>query len=101
MDETPIIFDLSGNITIDEIGMQSVSIHIIRHKKTNFIVVLTYMANRIKLSPLVIFKFKKVLWGNFSQKVIVRTNPTGWINENEMLYWIENIWTKYARLSNP
>ena len=23
------------------------------------------------------------------------------MNENEMLYWIENIWVKRARLSNP
>ncbi|CAI2198413.1 3563_t:CDS:1, partial [Funneliformis geosporum] len=34
--------------------------------------------------------------------VIVRVNPTEWMNENEMLYWIENIWIKCAeRLSNP
>jgi hypothetical protein len=31
----------------------------------------------------------------------VRANPTGWMNEDEMFYWIENDWIKRARLSNP
>ncbi len=86
MNETPITFDLLGNITIDETGTWSVSIRIIGHEKTNFTVVLTCMANGIKLLSLIIFKLKKVLWGNFSQGVIVRVNPTGWMNKNEMLY---------------
>ena len=59
MDETPMIFDLLDNITINETEMQSVSIRIIGHEKTNFTIVLTYMANGIKLPPLVIFKLKK------------------------------------------
>ena len=41
MDETPMIFDLLDNITINETEMQSVSIRIIGHEKTNFTVVLT------------------------------------------------------------
>ena len=91
MNETPITFDLPSNTTIDETGTRSVSIHITGHEKTNFTVILTYMADGIKLSPLVIFKLKKILRGSFSQEVIVQANPTGWMNESEMLYWIENI----------
>ena len=86
MNETPITFDLLGNITIDETGTWSVSIRIIGHEKTNFTVVLTCMANGIKLPSLVIFKLKKVLWGNFPQEVIIWANPTEWMNKNEILY---------------
>ncbi len=101
MDETPMTFDLPSNTTIDETGTRSVSIHTTGHEKTNFTVVLTCMADRTKLPPLVIFKLKKILRGSFPQEVIVRANPTGWMNESEMLYWIENVWVKRARLSNP
>ena len=101
MDETPMTFDLPSNTTIDETGTRSVSIRITGHEKSNFTVVLTCMADGTKLPPLVIFKLKKIPRGNFPQEVIVRANPTGWMNENEMLYWIENVWIKRARLSNP
>ena len=60
------------------------------------------MADGTKFPPIVIFKLKKILQGNFPSGVIVRANPTGWMNENEMLYWIENVWIKRAgRFSNP
>jgi hypothetical protein len=101
MDETPMTFDLPSNTTVDEMGAKTISIRTTGHEKTNFTVVLTCMADGTKLSPLVIFKLKKIPKGNFPPEVIVRANPTGWMNENEMLYWIENVWIKRAMLSNP
>ncbi len=86
MNEIPMIFDLPDNTTIDETETWSVSICIIGYEKTNFTIILTCIANGIKLPPFIIFKLKKVSWGNFSQEVIVQANPTGWMNENEMLY---------------
>ena len=71
MDETLMTFDLPSNTTIDETETRSVSIHTTGHEKTNFTVVLTCMADGTKLSPLVIFKLKKILQGSFSQEVIV------------------------------
>jgi len=102
MDETPMTFDLPSNTTVDEMGTKTVSIRTTGHEKTNFTVVLTCMADGTKLSPIVIFKLKNIPRGNFPPGVIVRANPTGWMNENEMLYWIENVWIKRARrFSNP
>lgn len=101
MDETPMSFDLPSNTSIDERGTRSVSIRTTGHERTNFTVVLTCMADGTKLPPLIIFKLKKIPKGNFPSEVIVRANPTGWMNESEMLYWIENVWVKRARLSNP
>jgi len=101
MDETPISFDLSSNTTIDELEAQSVSIRTIKYKKTNFTVVLSCLADGTKLPSLIIFKFKNISRGNFPSEVIIQANPTRWIKENEMLYWIENVWTKHNRFSNP
>ncbi len=77
MDEIPMIFDLSSSITIDKLGTCSVSIHITGHEKTNFIIVLTYMADGIKLPFLVIFKLKNIPRCNFLPEVIIRANPIG------------------------
>ncbi len=86
MDETPVTFNLPSNTTIDEVGAKTISIRTTGHEKTNFTVVLACMADGTKLPPLIIFKLKKVLKGKFPSDVIVRANPTGWMNENEMLY---------------
>lgn len=101
MDETPVSFDLPTNTTVDELGARSVSIRTTGHERTNFTVVLTCMADGTKLPPLIIFKLKNIPRGNFPPGVIIRTNQKGWMNENEMLFWIENVWVKRERLSNP
>ena len=71
MDETPMTFDLPSNTTVDEMGAKTISIRTTGHEKTNFTVVLTCMADRTKLSSLVIFKLKKIPKGNFLPEVIV------------------------------
>ncbi|CAB4401718.1 unnamed protein product [Rhizophagus irregularis] len=101
IDETLVSFDLPSNTTIDELGTRSVSIRITGHEKANFTVVLTCMADGTKLPPFIIFKLKNVPRENFPPEVIIRANQKGWMNKNEMLYWIENIWTKHERVSNP
>jgi len=77
MDETSIIFDLLSNTIIDELGICSISICTIEYEKTNFTVVLTYMADKIKLPSLVIFKLKNISRCNFLSEVIIRANPIG------------------------
>ena len=52
MDETPVTFDLPSNITIDETGARSISIQTTGHEKTNFTVVLSYIADGTKLPHL-------------------------------------------------
>jgi hypothetical protein len=101
MDETPVSFDLPTNTTVDELDARSVSIRTIGHERTNFTVVLTCIANGTKLPPVIIFKLKNIPWGNFPPEVIICANKTGWMNESEMLYWIENVWEKREKFSNP
>ncbi len=42
------------------------------------------MTDRIKLSPIIIFKFVNVLQEEFSNEVIIYVNFQGWINKNEI-----------------
>ncbi|CAG8528803.1 15768_t:CDS:2, partial [Dentiscutata erythropus] len=76
MDETAMFFSMSSNTTIEQ------------------------RADRTKLPPLIIFKLVKVSCKNFPDSVIIRANPSGWMNENKMLWWIENIWTRRAQCGN-
>jgi len=64
--------------------------------------VLACLADRIKLPPVIIFKLKKIPREEFPEGVVIRANSEEWINEEKMIWWIENIWTKYSRRgSNP
>ena len=94
-------FDLPNNTTVDELGARSISIQTTGHENSNFTVVLSCMADGTKLPPTVIFKLKNIPRGNFPSGVIVRANPSGWMNEEEMIYWVENVWVKRAPRSNP
>src|SRR5256886_12471050 len=63
-------------------------------------VVLACLADGTKLPPVIIFKLKKIPREEFPEGVIIRTNSEGWMNENEMLWWVENVWTKRANRGN-
>ena len=54
------------------------------------------MADGTKLPSLIIFKLKKIPCENFLSEVVVQANQTDWMNKQEMMYWIEKIWTKRA-----
>ncbi|CAB5355457.1 unnamed protein product [Rhizophagus irregularis] len=60
------------------------------------------MANGIKLPPVIIFKLINVSREEFPDEVIIQANKEGWMNESEMIWWIENVWTQHARRgANP
>ncbi|CAI2194323.1 9149_t:CDS:1, partial [Funneliformis geosporum] len=52
-----------------------------------------YLADGTKLSPVIIFKLKKIPCEEFPEGVVIRANSEGWMNEEEMIWWIENIWS--------
>ncbi len=96
MDETPMAFNLPNNTTIEQSGTKTISILTTRHECSNFTVVLACMADGTKLLPVIIFKLKNVSKGVFPDGMIIRANSKGWMNESEMIWWIENIWIKCA-----
>lgn len=59
-----------------------------------FTCVLSCSANGEKLKPLIIFKRKTVPKENFPPGVVIRVNEKGWMCEEVMLAWIEEVWRK-------
>ena len=68
-----------------------------------FTVILGCMADSSKLSPVIIFKLKNKSREEFPNNVFIRTNKKDWVNEEKMIWWINNIWFKKSsdQLSNP
>jgi transposase-like protein len=97
MDETPLAFNLPSNTTVEQRGTKTISTLSTGHERANFTVVLACMADGTKLPPVIIFKLVKIPRGEFPDGVIIRANPKGWMNEDEMIWWIENVWTQRAR----
>jgi hypothetical protein len=102
MDETPLSFNLPNSTTIEQRGTKTVSILSTGHERSNFTVVLGCLADGTKLPPVIIFKLVNVPREEFPDGVIIRANAKGWMNEDEMSWWVENVWTQRAsRASNP
>src|SRR6266542_3505336 len=101
MDETPVTFDLPYSTTLDHRGTSTVSIRTTGHEKKNFTVILACMADGTKLPAVCIFKLKKIPREAFPQGIHIRVNEKEWCNEQEMLWWIENVWTQRNALANP
>ncbi|CAI2195596.1 19397_t:CDS:1, partial [Funneliformis geosporum] len=55
------------------------------------------LADGTKLPPVIIFKLKKIPYEEFSEGVVIRANSQGWMNKEEMIWWIENIWSKRSQ----
>src|SRR5256885_7334317 len=100
MDETSLSFNLINNTTIEHSSLKTVSILSTGHERSNFTVVLACLADGTKLPPVIIFKLKKIPQEEFPEGVIIHTNSEGWMNENEMLWWVKNVWTKRANRGN-
>ena len=93
MDETPLSFNLPNSTTIEQRDTKTVSILSTGHERSNFTVVLACLADGTKLPPVIIFKLVNVPREEFPDGVIIRANAKGWMNEDKMSWWVENVWT--------
>ena len=84
---------MSSNTIVEQCGTRTVSILLTDHKCANFTVILACMTNGTKLPPVIIFKLVNVPCEEFPDGVIIWTNKEGWMNESEMIWWVENVWT--------
>src|ERR1700728_4226553 len=101
MDKTPLWFDLPINTTINQKGVKTVSICTTGHEQSSFTVILVCMTDGTKLPAVCIFKLKNIPKENFPHGIYIRVNEKGWVNEQEMLWWIEKVWTERNRFGNP
>ena len=64
-------------------------------EKTHFTIMLACCIDHTKLNSLLIFFKKKTLpKGSFHKNVVIRCNKKGWVNENIMLDWFQEVWKK-------
>jgi transposase-like protein len=102
MDETPVAFDLPNSYTLEKRGSNTINIKTTGHERSTFTVVLGCMADGSKLPPVVIFKLKNIPRETFPNGIFVRVNAKGWVNEDEMIWWVENVWSRRTvDSSNP
>ena len=94
MDEVPVPFDMPPNRTIEQVGANSVPIITTGNEKTSCTVVLACSSSGLKLPPMVIFKRKTLPKGNFPDGVVVKANEKGWMDENLMRAWINEVFIK-------
>ena len=94
MDETPLNFDMLGNKTVDVKGVKTVHIKSTGHEKTRFAVALACMADGTKLKPMVIFKRKTKPKITFPPGIFVHFHAKGWMDEDGVKLWIDNIWNR-------
>ena len=92
MDETPVWFDMAGDLMIEEIGAKTVHIRTTGNKNNRFTVVLICFADGQKLPPMIIFKGQR--WPKTKPSpppgVIVSFHEKGWMDEQGMLTWVDN-----------
>ncbi|CAJ0898964.1 15900_t:CDS:2 [Entrophospora sp. SA101] len=90
MDETPVYFDMVGNLTIDKHGAKTVQVRTTGNDKNRFICVLIILADGTKLPPIVIFKGKRMP-KNLPSQIIVLMHPKGWMDEIGMKAWFDKL----------
>lgn len=62
------------------------------HEKSRFTVVLSCLADGMKLKPMVIFKRKTIPKVNFPPGVVIHCHPKGWMDEKGLKLWVEKVW---------
>lgn len=96
MDETPIFFDMVGNSTVEKKGTKTIQIRTTGNDKNRFTCVLTVLADGTKLTPMVIFK-GKMLPKNLPFNIVVKMQEKGWMNEDLMKVWFQEVWEKHFK----
>lgn len=102
MDQTPIWIDMVVNRTITKKGEKTVRIRTGGKEKDRVTVVLAITADGSLLPPVVIFKGKRDgllqrqydRLGEAVNGVYVRFQEKAWMDEEEALWWYQNMWNK-------
>jgi len=85
-------FDIPANRTVNASGEKTVMIKTTGHERIHFTVVLSCLADRTKLHPVVIFKRKTLSKGaKFPQGVTVKAHPKGWMDIDGTKEWLNSL----------
>ena len=98
MDEVPLWIDMTPDHTLDFQGVKEVSLKCTNKYKMRATLVLGVFASGEKLTPMLIFKEasrelpKKLKDAYDDQRIIIRANKKGWMNEKLFKEWVEKAW---------
>ena len=92
MDETPMLFDMPGNRTVDVKGAKTVSVKTTGAEKQHFTVVLSCLADSTKLKLAIVLKRKTMPMEKLPAGVVVYVQPKGWIDESILMDWLCDVW---------
>ena len=86
---------MPANKTVDKCGTKTVLMKTTGHEKLGLTCVLAVTADGAKLSPLIVFKRKKIpAIMRFVPGVIVRANEKGWMDSDLTREWLHRVWNK-------
>ncbi len=96
-DETPIWLDMPHNYTVEQKGVKQVPIRTSGFETQCITVMLVITADRHKLPPFLIFKRKTPPKTPKNAKLFptvirIRHQENGWMTNEPMLDWLENVW---------
>ena len=100
-DETPIWFEFFAKKTIARIGEKNINVRTFGSEKSRITVLLTILANGVKLPPLIVFKGKKngTIFNRLKKhpaiskgKVFVQCQENSWVDSSIFYEFLNNIW---------
>ena len=91
MDETPLMFDMPPNRTINNTGEKTVKIRTTGNEKNRVTVMLACCRDGSKLKPMVIFKRKTIPKMDNKHGVVVSAQEKGWMDSEQMKVWIDKV----------
>ena len=72
-------------------GAKTVLVKTTGHEKSRFTIVLACIADGTKLKPMVFFKRKTMLKGNFPGGVVIRVHLDGWMDDDGTKLWFKKV----------
>ena len=103
MDETPVFFDMVPSCVVEKIGEKSVRVRSTNSDKRRITAVLACTASGKMLPPMIIFKGTTTrtlinVKAN-SEDTCISYQNKAWVDEPQMLKWIQMVWVKMKRPS--
>ena len=99
MDETPVYMDMVPTKTNDKKGKKTIKVRTTKSEKCRVTEVLSCVSTGKMLPPMITYKGKtqRAIRGINSTDANVSYQSKAWVDEPQMLKWINEVWVKYTQ----